>query len=90
MSKATANWASGLNFEPLMTAFRNLWAAIEPLVDIIMNGLSWAYENVLLPFGKWTIEKAAPAVLDLLTAALQAIAKVCEALAPYYSRFGRL
>lgn len=82
MSQATANWASGLNFEPLMTAFRNLWAAIEPLVDIIMNGLSWAYENVLLPFGKWTIEKAAPAVLDLLTAALQAIAKVCEALAP--------
>jgi phage-related protein len=82
MSQATANWASGLNFEPLMTAFRNLWAAIEPLVDIIMNGLSWAYENVLLPFGKWTIEKAVPAVLDLLTAALQAIAKVCEALAP--------
>lgn len=82
MSQATANWASGLNFEPLMTAFRNLWAAIEPLVDIIMNGLSWAYENVLLPFGKWTIEKAAPAVLDLLTAALQAISKVCEALAP--------
>lgn len=82
MSQATANWASGLNFEPLMTAFRNLWAAIEPLVDIIMNGLSWAYENVLLPFSKWTIEKAVPAVLDLLTAALQAIAKVCEALAP--------
>lgn len=82
MSQAWANWASGLNFEPLMTAFRNLLAAIEPLVDIIMNGLSWAYENVLLPFGKWTIEKAAPAVLDLLTAALQAIAKVCEALAP--------
>lgn len=82
MSQATANWASGLNFEPLMTAFRNLWSAIEPLVDIIMNGLSWAYENVLLPLGKWTIEKAAPAVLDLLTAALQAIAKVCEALAP--------
>lgn len=82
MSQATANWASGLNFEPLMTAFRNLWAAIEPLVDIIMNGLSWAYENVLLPLGKWTIEKAVPAVLDLLTAALQAISKVCEALAP--------
>lgn len=82
MSQAWANWASGLNFEPLMTAFRNLLAAIEPLVDIIMNGLSWAYENVLQPFSKWTIEKAAPAVLDLLTAALQAIAKVCEALAP--------
>ena len=82
MSQAWANWASGLNFEPLMTAFRNLLAAIEPLVDIIMNGLSWAYENVLQPFSKWTIEEAAPAILNLLAAALQAIYKVVSALAP--------
>ena len=82
MSQATANWASGLNFEPLMTAFRNLLAAIEPLVDIIMNGLSWAYENVLQPFSKWTIEEAAPAILNLLAAALQAVYKVVSALAP--------
>lgn len=82
MSQATADWASGLNFEPLVTAFNNFMAALEPVVDLIMNGLAWAYENVLLPFGKWTIEKAVPAVLDLLTAALQAIAKVCKALAP--------
>ena len=82
MSQATADWASGLNFEPLVTAFKNFMAALEPVVDLIMNGLAWAWENVLLPLGKWTIEKAAPAVLDLLTAALQAIAKVCEALAP--------
>lgn len=82
MSQAWANWASGLNFEPLMTAFRNLLAAIEPLVDIIMNGLSWAYENVLQPFSKWTIEEAVPAILNLLAAALQAIYKVVSALAP--------
>lgn len=82
MSQATADWASGLNFEPLVTAFKNFMAALEPVVDLIMNGLAWAWENVLLPLGKWTIEKAVPAVLDLLTAALQAIAKVCEALAP--------
>lgn len=82
ISQATADWASGLNFEPLVTAFNNFMAALEPVVDLIMNGLAWAWENVLLPLGKWTIEKAVPAVLDLLTAALQAIAKVCEALAP--------
>lgn len=82
MSQATANWASGLNFEPLVTAFRNVMSAIEPLVDIIMNGLSWAYENVLLPLGKWTIEKALPALLNMLAAALEAIETVCEALAP--------
>lgn len=82
MSQATADWASGLNFEPLVTAFKNFMAALEPVVDLIMDGLAWAWENVLLPLGKWTIEKAVPAVLNLLAAALEAIYKVASALAP--------
>ena len=65
MSQATADWASGLNFEPLVTAFNNFMAALEPVVDLIMNGLAWAWENVLLPLASWTIEEAAPAVLNL-------------------------
>lgn len=82
MSQATADWASGLNFEPLVTAFNNFMAALEPVVDLIMNGLAWAWENVLLPLASWTIEEAAPAVLNLLAAALQAVYKVVSALAP--------
>lgn len=82
MSQATADWASGLNFEPLITSFNNFMAALEPVVDLIMNGLAWAWENVLLPLASWTIEEAAPAVLNLLAAALQAIYKVVSALAP--------
>nr|DAV48286.1 MAG TPA: minor tail protein [Caudoviricetes sp.] len=82
MSQATADWASGLNFEPLVTAFNNFMAALEPVVDLIMNGLAWAWENVLLPLASWTIEEATPAVLNLLAAALQAVYKVVSALAP--------
>ena len=82
MSQATADWASGLNFEPLVTAFNNFMAALEPVVDLIMNGLAWAWENVLLPLASWTIEEAAPAILNLLAAALQAVYKVVSALAP--------
>lgn len=82
MSQATADWASGLNFEPLVTALNNFMAALEPVVDLIMNGLAWAWENVLLPLASWTIEEAAPAVLNLLAAALQAVYKVVSALAP--------
>lgn len=82
MSQATADWASGLNFEPLVTAFNNFMAALEPVVDLIMNGLAWAWENVLLPLASWTIEDAVPAILNLLAAALQAIYKVVSALAP--------
>lgn len=82
MSQATADWASGLNFEPLVTAFNNFMAALEPVVDLIMNGLAWAWENVLLPLASWTIEDAVPAILNLFAAALQAIYKVVSALAP--------
>lgn len=82
MSQATADWASGLNFEPLVTAFNNFMAALEPVVDLIVNGLAWAWENVLLPLASWTIEEAVPAILNLLAAALQAIYKVVSALAP--------
>ena len=82
MAQATKDWASGLNFEPLISAFNNFLAALEPVVDLIMDGLAWAWENVLLPLGKWTIEKAVPAVLNLLAAALEAIYKVASALAP--------
>lgn len=82
MSQATADWASGLNFEPLVTAFNNFMAALEPVVDLIMNGLAWAWENVLLPLASWNIEEAVPAILNLLAAALQAVYKVVSALAP--------
>lgn len=82
MAQAAKDWASGLNFEPLISAFNNFLAALEPVVDLIMDGLAWAWENVLLPLGKWTIEKAVPAVLNLLAAALEAIYKVASALAP--------
>lgn len=82
MAQATADWASGLNFEPLVTAFNNFLAALEPVVDLIMNGLAWAWENILLPLAGWTIEDAVPAILNLLAAALEAIYKVASALAP--------
>lgn len=82
MAQTTADWASGLNFEPLVTAFNNFLAALEPVVDLIMNGLAWAWENILLPLAGWTIEDAVPAILNLLASALEAIYKVASALAP--------
>lgn len=67
---ATANWAAQLDFGPLVGSFENLLGVIEQLVDSILNGLGWAYENVLLPFGTWLIQTAAPAFLDAVAAVL--------------------
>lgn len=83
LATATLNWASGLNLEPIVSSFRRLLDAIGPLVDLILDGLNWAYENVLLPIASWVIEEAAPAAVDLLSAAIEALTPVIEALKPF-------
>lgn len=78
----TREWISGLNFGPIQTAFRNLAAAIFSLVDVISDGLLWAYENVLLPLAEWVIEDAAPRLVNLLAAAIEFLAAALEKLKP--------
>lgn len=80
ISEAVANWAANLDFKPLLSAFSELPEVIEPVVDTISNGLLWAYENVLLPVGKWTIEKGLPGALTLLSAAFGFLSSVLDVL----------
>lgn len=82
---STVEWAQGLNLEPIVTSFRTLLEAIEPLAAVILDSLAWAYENVLLPLASWVIEDAAPAALDLLSAALGFLVSVLESLGPLVS-----
>lgn len=83
ITTSTANWAKGVDFTPLMGAIERVTKAIEPLVKIITDGLGWAWENILLPFGSWAIEDAIPATLDIIATAIDGISKVAEAAAPY-------
>ena len=83
ITNATANWAKGVDFTPLMGAIERVTKAIEPLVKIITDGLGWAWDNILLPFGSWAIEDAIPATLDIIATAIDGISKVAEAAAPY-------
>ena len=79
---ATAEWAKGLDFAPLFSAFGGLLEAINPVVEIITNGLAWAWENVLLPLSGWTIEKGMPATLETLGAALKVVSAALDTLSP--------
>ncbi|MBQ8803483.1 MAG: hypothetical protein IJZ53_07620 [Tyzzerella sp.] len=54
------------------------------LADTIKDGLSWCYENVLKPFGEWTLNEAAPAIIELFSAAFDALNEVLEALQPLW------
>ena len=83
ITTSTANWAKGVDFTPLMGAIERVTKAIEPLVKIITDGLGWAWDNILLPFGSWAIEDAIPATLDIIATAIDGISKVAEAAAPY-------
>lgn len=79
---ATAEWAKSLDFAPVLDSIGGLLEAIKPLTDNIGDALAWLYENVLLPLGKWTIEKAVPVSIDLLSAAIKLLNSVITTLKP--------
>lgn len=79
---ATAEWAGKLDFTPLLSSVQTLLKALEPLTKNIGDGLAWFWEKVLLPIAGWVIETAVPTFLDMLTAAIDALNSVIEALKP--------
>lgn len=85
IANVTINWFRNLNWDPLLASVDNLLKKLHPLIDLILNGLAWAYENVLLPFGKWTIEKALPVILDDLGKAFEFVTAVIERLNPVFT-----
>lgn len=82
LSEATLMWAQELNLEPLVSAFRGLLEAIVPLVEVMTDGLAYAYENILLPLGEWFLEELAPVGIELVTAAIKALTEILTALEP--------
>lgn len=81
---STVDWFKNLDWKPLLSSVDQLLIKLEPLISLILDGLAWAYENVLLPFGKWTIEKGLPALLTLLGNAFDFIRVVLERLQPLF------
>lgn len=79
---ATAEWAGKLDFYPLLESINGLLESTQPLTKNIGDGLAWFYENVLLPIAGWKIQEAVPAFLDMLSAAIDALNEVIEALKP--------
>ena len=87
MINATTEWASELDWEPLLNSFDGLLQALEPITEDIGAGLEWLWVNVLLPLGKWTIEEAVPASLDVLSGALDVLDAAVDAVKPGLEEF---
>lgn len=81
-SESIKNWAASLDFGPLLRAFDGLLVSLLPVVQKVGAVLLWLLNNVLLPLTKWALEKAIPAIFDLISAALMVLDSVIEALKP--------
>lgn len=83
----TAEWASKLNFTPLLNSINALLVALQPLTKNIGDGLEWLWKNILLPIAGWTITDALPSFLNMIASALNAINAVIELLKPLWDWF---
>lgn len=83
IKSTTLKWFANLDWKPLMSSVDKLLKSLQPLIDLILDGLSWAWENILQPFGKWTIEEALPAALDAIGSAIELISNVAEKASPF-------
>lgn len=87
LRKITLDWWHSLDLEPITKAWERLKTAVMDFVSIVDDALYWAYTKVLLPFGKWAIEDAFPAGLELVASILEFINAVLRKLAPYALEF---
>lgn len=83
----TKEWWNSLDLEPITRAWERLTKAVREFVDLVDQGLYWAYTNVLLPLAGWTIESLAPALVNQLAAAFELLNAVIVKLAPYFLVF---
>lgn len=83
----TKEWAENLDLGPLKEALGPLIAGFSELATILSGAFAWAWENILLPFGKWTIEEGLPVLIELFAGALNLLNAVLETVGPYLASF---
>lgn len=87
LRKITLDWWHSLDLEPITKAWERLKTAVMDFVSIVDDALYWAYTEVLLPFGKWAIEKAFPASLELVASMFETLNATLRVLAPLFLNF---
>lgn len=78
MSEIRLEWFEKLNLSPIMIAVENLAGAFRELLSACGDKLKTAYEKILLPLGKWTIEKALPKLIEMFGKALKTVADIIK------------
>jgi len=74
-------------FGPAIAGFKELEAAAKPIVKSVGDGIKWLFNEVLVPFGKWSISDAIPSFLKLLASTLKLLTPVIEGFISYAKSF---
>lgn len=81
-SEVFKEWASGVDFEPLLESALKLAEAFGNLASVIADKLAGIFESVLLPLAEWSIEAGVPELVNALADALNALATILDAIPP--------
>lgn len=74
----------GKGYDNLRKAIDKLRVAFSAFSKVAIGAFKWIWKNMLVPLGKWTMQKLAPKLIELLAAALNVLTEVCKALQPLW------
>lgn len=74
----------GKGYDKLRKAIDKLRVAFSAFGKVATGAFKWIWKNMLVPLGKWTMQKLAPKLIELLAAALNVLTAVCKALQPLW------
>ena len=75
---------ASLDFEPIKAAINDLREAFGGLAETIGNALGWVWENILVPFIHWVVERFLPVFIQVVANIINVANAVLNALAPAF------
>lgn len=78
---------ASVDYRNIKSAWKNLSDAIKPVAEDVGRAIQWLWKNVLFPFYEWAATQGAPAVINLMAAALEALHEILIAVAPEIDDF---
>ena len=65
-------------FRPVAESFENLKKSLNPFIDNVAENLKWFWDEILVPFGTWSISSLIPAFFNVLAGALDIINPIID------------
>lgn len=65
-------------FAPVVESFENLKESFKPFIDNIVENLKWFWDEILVPFGTWTISEIIPEFFNILAGVLDILNPIID------------